>query len=673
MKTRLAVSTLFASLTIVLVIAPVILAAPRLPVELTDLQEALPKRPADHSPETTRRVAAAANRLDRWAAATATFENARTTGDTLQVVGRLALVKNEVDRLLVKVLSHRTTLGTLPAEQGTKTRLQSFVRTCARMIDLSGRLRYVSHDAINAASFELAAEQATFGQLVDLLSSRNSSIGAAVMSEFLVDPPAGNPDGLKPIKDATKIKILNLIARSGQADLIGLLAHVVLDRRTSPAVVVYTAETIRSVGLPQNPPPNRDARLPQPEITAATLRKALLAIRNRPISDVQGRRLGNLLSWLEIREKKGLSTASYRLGKSDITPGDWLLMRNPSPYNLFSDLSPGLFTHVGIITDLQASDGIRRMVVVDLPERGTHLPATNVDVFVKRTLHYFLLRHDDPAIARKMADVARTVIGNASQFDLNFRTRRITELRGKPLGEAKITTYCAGLLLLCAQETGLPREHFFPIAERAAGGNTLANLHRIGASIGDDFISPTGPLFSASMQIAASGEPMYSPSREIEQAIYQRFGDGLIHETLGLSLGLKQSLRLKLAEASKKNPALAKALARAADVSETMDLVAAAKTAATVEILDAVAYGSSRQFETARDAITAGPIVRLRREGLSRKQIAAIQTIRRRHGDLYRRWTAETLTPRELRIAMVDYYITQGQNAIKQRFFSLSQ
>jgi hypothetical protein len=42
-------------------------------------------------------------------------------------------------------------------------------------------------------------------------------------------------------------------------------------------------------------------------------------------------------------------------------------MRNPSPYNLFTDLAPGLFTHVGVVAVETGSDGKRRMVVVDLP------------------------------------------------------------------------------------------------------------------------------------------------------------------------------------------------------------------------------------------------------------------------------------------------------------------
>ncbi len=49
-------------------------------------------------------------------------------------------------------------------------------------------------------------------------------------------------------------------------------------------------------------------------------------------------------------ESKGLTEETYRLGPFEVQPGDWLLMRNPSPYNLFTDLSPGLFTHVGVVT-----------------------------------------------------------------------------------------------------------------------------------------------------------------------------------------------------------------------------------------------------------------------------------------------------------------------------------
>ncbi len=79
------------------------------------------------------------------------------------------------------------------------------------------------------------------------------------------------------------------------------------------------------------------------------------------------------------------------------------------------------------------------------------MPATSVEVYLRRTLHYVFLRHDDPQAARKMGETAAAVIGNPTEFDLNFRTSRVIELKGKPLTGEKICTYCAGLLVpLCA-------------------------------------------------------------------------------------------------------------------------------------------------------------------------------------------------------------------------------
>src|SRR5690606_33163435 len=102
-----------------------------------------------------------------------------------------------------------------------------------------------------------------------------------------------------------------------------------------------------------------------------------------------------LVQWLTRAEREGITDGTYRLGHTEIRLGDWLLMRNPSPYNLFTDLSPGLFTHVGIATLEKGSDGITRMVIVDIPEKGPAMPATNVDAFVQRTRHFVFLREPD--------------------------------------------------------------------------------------------------------------------------------------------------------------------------------------------------------------------------------------------------------------------------------------
>jgi hypothetical protein len=347
------------------------------------------------------------------------------------------------------------------------------------------------------------------------------------------------------------------------------------------------------------------------------------------------------LAWLAARNEHGFEGVTYRLGQFEVQPGDWLLMRNPSPYNLFTDLSPGLFTHVGVVTAEAGSDGRRRMVVVDLAERGTHIPAANVETFLDRTLNYVFLRHPEPAVASKMGESAAAIIGNPAEFDLNFRIDRIAALKGVPLAGQKIHTYCAGLLLLCAEQTDEPRDVFFPITETAAAGYTQANFAKFGLSVGNGFVSPTGALFSPRMEIVGRSEPMYDPQRQIEQAIYDHFAQLIEQKDLHPTADFFQSLRLKVAEYSKSSPLLASALAASANVSAQMDLVSAAKTAAVIETLDEIATGASREFQEAREAIAEGAPPITNSQPISAgsgqstpEQRGAIDKYRDRHADL---------------------------------------
>ena len=218
-----------------------------------------------------------------------------------------------------------------------------------------------------------------------------------------------------------------------------------------------------------------------------------------------------MVAWAAEHDKTGLAGDVYRLGTFEIRPGDWLLMRNPSPYNLFTDLSPGLFTHVGVAAIEKGSDGRRRMVIIDIPESGPEMPATNVDAFLQRTRHFVFLRHPDSETAAQMAQAAASTVGNISQFDLNFRTDRILPLAGEPLAGKKIHTYCAGFLYLCALQTERPRDEFFPLKEGPAEGYTTENLAKFGFSFGEDFISPTGAFFSPTLKLVGRREPMYDP------------------------------------------------------------------------------------------------------------------------------------------------------------------
>src|SRR5262249_30222395 len=154
---------------------------------------------------------------------------------------------------------------------------------------------------------------------------------------------------------------------------------------------------------------------------------------------------------------------------------------------------------------------------------------------------YMFLRHPDAAVAKKMAEAAVSIIGNPSEFDLNFRTENVLPLQGKRLAGQKIKTYCAGLLLLCAQETTRPRDDFFPIPERGAGGNARENIAKMGFSIGKDFISPTGAVFPSGLTIVGRRAPLYDPVREIEEAIFDHFSIGLEQKTYVPSLNFAQS------------------------------------------------------------------------------------------------------------------------------------
>ncbi len=299
-------------------------------------------------------------------------------------------------------------------------------------------------DVLNFASDAVSDRSAATEQLVDMLRQHRSSVGAVAMAPVLSDPntddaddksdagpgaeagprsvirgrsapqvrEAPRPTGLSPTKVRLKRKVLDLIAATGQTDLYADLADFVRDPGTPPELLIAAVETIRQIGLPQDVRPGQDPKVPLPAITARELYGLLARVRPELLPRQDQQRVTSLLNWLSQRAQRGIAENIVRIGTFDVQPGDWLLMRNPSPYNLFTDLSPGLFTHVGVVAAETGKDGIRRLVLVDLPERGTSMPATNVDAFVARSLHYVFLRHIDPEVGRKMGETALSLIGS---------------------------------------------------------------------------------------------------------------------------------------------------------------------------------------------------------------------------------------------------------------------
>jgi hypothetical protein len=612
----------------------------------------------------------ATDAIDRWAAELVRFDNSPRPNEMLIACNALLNAKDRVDRQLEQALALRTGMATLDKSQ-RRTAINNYLAVTSGLIDLSGRLRYMAFDALTFTADEIAPIPGLQDQLLDALARRRSTIGAAVAVDLLFDPPAdeGEKDKLPPASPATRRKVLELIAASGQMDLVKHVARYARDPKTPPSLLLAAAETIRRLGLPQDLRPGQDPEVPKPAITAKELLGLLTRIPAQQWPRGERARVADLTAFLSQRAKVGLTEDRVRMGSFDVQPGDWLLMHNPSPYNLFTDYSPGLFTHVGVVAAEKGPDGIRRLVLVDLPERGTTMPATNVDAFVDRSLNYVFLRHPDPNAARKMGETAATLINCPTEFDLNFQTDRVTALKGQPLAGKKIHTYCAGFLLLCCQDSGRPREDFFPLEEAPAGGNTRDNLAKLGITFGDHFISPTGALFSTKLQIIGRREPMYDPQREIEEAIYDHFADGLKNEQLNASPDLFQSVRLKLAEASKTNPLLASALASANHVDKDMDLVSAAKTAAVVETLDEIAYGNSGEYIAARRAIMEGPVPGADAAANPADQAKRAE-LRARHAQLAALWDKEQISPRALRVELVNFYTARGIAQLDARFFS---
>ena len=628
------------------------------------IDQAVPRNAADCLSEKNEQLAAAALSLEERLAGAALRDWNATPVLGLRALEELIGAKQRVDSHLERVIRMRTEFVGLPPGPDRRDRIRNYLRATSQLIDLSGRIRYTLRDAVDLVAYAVEPDPEQFSRLLDLLLEYRVSVGASIMVYVLRDPP---PDaGLEPFPAAVKQKALRLFALTAETSTLPALAEFVRQEQTSTTLLLQAIETMRAIGLPQDKRVGQDPELPEPAITA---RELVTILRPRQAPSALAGQYGELMSWLEQRAARGVLGDTFHVGGMDLQPGDWLLMRNPSPYNLFTDLSPGLFTHVGVVGVEQDAEGRRRFVIVDLPERGDRIPATNADIYLLRTVHYFFLRHKDPEVGRKMGLVASSLIGNESQFDLTFRTGRVASLRGKLDKQTRVHTYCAGFLLLCAQETSADRDDFFPIAESAAAGHCPSNLAKLGLAIGKDFVSPTGAIFSPQLQLVAQREPMYSPGREIKESVYDEFAACMVLKPLTPSPDTYQALRAKLAGLAKYNPWLAKALAKANRVSEHVDLEAAAKAAAVIETLDEIADSHRDDFMQARHALLAGPLEELRDRGADTDRIEQFETYRQQHSGLLRRLVQGQLTPRELRISLVDYYCQRGRQKLRARFF----
>lgn len=638
---------------------------------LGSLLKATETQPQEYSPEHAANVAKAAGELEEWFAGQAWALEQTPPTRIVAAIGELIAVKQQVDRRLAEILEHRRALAEMTDVARRHTAVRHYLTTVSALVDLSGRLRYTLRDAIDTATFVLDVDLERFAELVDLLRTEREEVGALALAYVLFNPPEDS--GASPYPDEMKRAVLELIDASANLELVAPLADYLRSQPNEPApLVLRAAEVLWTLGLPQRPRPGAERVMP-PAMTATELIAVLRRIRQEELSAAERARCATLLVRLNERERVGVTEPQLALGRMRLQPGDWLLMRNPSPYNHFTDLGAGLFTHVGLVAEEVGTDGVRRIVIVDLPERGATIPATNVERYLDQTLHYVFLRHTEPEVQRQMAAAAQSLIGNESQFDLLFDTSRVLALRGKPLDGQRIHTYCAGLLLICAQATGRPREDFFPIDEGPPGERCLENLALLGMSIGDSFVSPTGPLFSPDMELVGWREPMYDPGREVKESVYDHFAYRMIHDQLQPSPNAMQLLRERVAGLANRHEWLRLALARANDVSEHMDLESAARAAAVIETLDDIADRALHGFEQSRIAVMARSDAELLAIVAEPEQQKTLLELRRRHADLVGAWQQGRLTPRDLRLALVAYYRAAGCRELDERFFPYAE
>ena len=253
----------------------------------------------------------------------------------------------------------------LPDPSRQRETLRNYQRVATQTIDLAGRLRYLSFDVLRNAGAALAPVPGFRRQFVDLLVQSKSGVGAMLLTNMLLDP--SNSSAYASAMSAAELaqlrhRTLELIALAREPEPLAKLAAFAQQPRREAWLTVQAVDVVRRIGLPQDIRPGQDPTLPPPEVTAQQLRGVLASISSGSLDASWEARRGELLTWLDARIAHGVAEdEAFNAGPCTVRPGDWLLMRNPSPYNLFTDLSPGLFTHVGVVAWEKGADGRGRI------------------------------------------------------------------------------------------------------------------------------------------------------------------------------------------------------------------------------------------------------------------------------------------------------------------------
>ena len=145
----------------------------------------MPREPGRFASKLPVELATAANAIEVWAAKVSLYENVRTADAVTRTTRQLLDAKRRVDRLLDNTLELRGRFVKAPVETVDRDQLRYYLRTTAKLTDLSGRLRYLLSDALNLVAGRLATTPAQRMQLLDLLIDFRSSNGATATGQTM--------------------------------------------------------------------------------------------------------------------------------------------------------------------------------------------------------------------------------------------------------------------------------------------------------------------------------------------------------------------------------------------------------------------------------------------------------------------------------------------------------
>jgi hypothetical protein len=254
-----------------------------------------------------KRFQAAARAVDEQAVAASSFgpepnsrRAVRQSPSPAAVVQGVLETKRRVDELLDRLLALRTTIISIDAEATDDARRRIAARgllgAATTLIDLSGRLRYLSNDVIRNARTR-AADAGSREQLADIFLNYRSTVGAAQSAGDLFTTPG---------RYRYHEKLLRLIAASGQTSLLPTVVDYVEDKTQPTSMRMFAVEIIRAMGLPQQPRPDPvEKNLPEPTILADELHALVAALDDADLDADGLTRKQALLDWLDERRKQG--------------------------------------------------------------------------------------------------------------------------------------------------------------------------------------------------------------------------------------------------------------------------------------------------------------------------------------------------------------------------------